>query len=75
VCAACILWASSFQRDLDIKQARIYQLIADSVAQSHVTRKFARWHWQLDTLSRSQLDSVVKSDKRKRVVKHIANPK
>ena len=68
----CLMPTKTMQTDNDNLTTRVMQLKADSVAQSYVTRRFARWHWQLDTLTRSQLDSVVKSDKRKRVVKHIA---
>ena len=68
----CLAMTKAMEQRNEYLTSRVMQLKADSTAQSYVTRKYARWHWQLDNLTRSQLDSVVKADKQKRVVKHIA---
>lgn len=56
-CLGVMIYCLALTKTMQIKNDnlinRVMQLKADSVAQSHVTRRFARWHYQLDNLTRS----------------------
>ena len=70
-----IFWASMYQHENEYLWRENTRLRCDSVALDVQLRHFARWHWQLDNGTKHSIDSMIKADKRERVIKHIAEPK
>ncbi|KFN39981.1 MAG: hypothetical protein JU82_05185 [Sulfuricurvum sp. MLSB] len=63
----CMLYASMYQKDNEILQDRIMRLRADSVLLDCTAKRFIKWHYQLDSCDKQEIDSIVKSDKQRRV--------
>jgi hypothetical protein len=62
------------QKDCDILIDEITRLRCDSIVLDATMRHYAKWHWQLDNGTKQSIDSMIKADRRQRVVKHIAKP-
>jgi hypothetical protein len=56
-----------YQKDNEILQDRVMQLRADSVLLDCTAKRFIKWHYQLDNGTKQEIDSIVKSDKQRRV--------
>jgi hypothetical protein len=76
VLTTCLVYSVIDKRAaLDTMQAENNRLRTDSVRQAELVSRFSKWHYQLDSLDRKGIDSVIRAEKYKRVVKHIANSK